>query len=191
MDPVNCSICELHCRLTRGRTGVCGLYEVKDDRIVERFADHYLVACPISIETMPILHFYPGAKFLQISTTGCNFNCPGCISTVLVREMLPDSRALQHLTAEQIIVKARDEQCVGIVFLMNDPLAAFPRFLKISQMAHAEGLKMGCSSNGYFTSDALNQLLPHLDFINIGMKGFSDDAYKACGVPESGRCSEI
>ena len=186
MDPVNCSICELRCRLTRGRAGVCGLYEVKDNRIVERFADHYLVACPISIETMPILHFYPGAKFLQISTTGCNFNCPGCISTVLVREMLPDSRALQHLTAEQIIVKARDEQCVGIVFLMNDPLAAFPRFLKISQMAHAEGLKMGCSSNGYFTSDALNQLLPHLDFINIGMKGFSDDAYKACGVPGIG-----
>ena len=126
MDQVNCSICELRCRLTQGRTGVCGLYEVKDNRIVERFADHYLVACPISIETMPILHFYPGAKFLQISTTGCNFNCPGCISTVLVREMFPDSRALQHLTAEQIIVKARDEQCVGIVFLMNDPLAAFP-----------------------------------------------------------------
>jgi cell division FtsZ-interacting protein ZapD len=26
--------------------------------------------------TMPILHFHPAAKFLQISTMGCNFDCP-------------------------------------------------------------------------------------------------------------------
>lgn len=67
-------------------------------RIVEWFPDLYLVACPISVETMPMLHYYPGAKFLQISTTGCNFNCEGCISTVIVREMSPESYALKHLT---------------------------------------------------------------------------------------------
>lgn len=97
MGPMNCSICELRCRISEGRTGVCGLYELKENQIVERFADRYLVACPISIETMPILHFHPGAKFFQISTTGCNFNCPGCISTVLVREMFHDTRSFNIL----------------------------------------------------------------------------------------------
>lgn len=183
MGPMNCSICELRCRISEGRTGACGLYELKENRIVERFADRYLVACPISIETMPILHFHPGAKFFQISTTGCNFNCPGCISTVLVREMFHHSRILQHLTAEQIINKTRENRCEGIVLLMNDPLAAFPRFIKIAKLAHAEGLKIGCSSNAYFTPESLMQLLPYLDFINIGMKGFSDRAYQACGAP--------
>lgn len=93
MDHLNCLICELRFRLAEGRRGVCGLYESSDDRIVERFADHFLVTCPISIETMPVLHFQPGTKFFQITTTGCNFNCPGCISTVLVREMVPGSLA--------------------------------------------------------------------------------------------------
>ena len=129
MNHLDCSICELRCRLTEGRQGACGLYELQENRIVERFADRYLVACPISIETAPILHFYPGAKFLQITTTGCNFNCPGCISTVLVREMFPDSRALQHLTVEQIVAKAFETRCEGIVFLMNDPLV-MPRILR-------------------------------------------------------------
>ncbi|MDD3950835.1 MAG: radical SAM protein [Desulfobacterales bacterium] len=184
MKELNCCICELRCRLAEGRTGACGLYELRDSQIVERFADRYLVACPISIETMPMLHFHPGAKFFQISTTGCNLNCPGCISTVLVREMFHDSRILQYLSAEQIIAQTLENRCEGIVFLMNDPLAAFPRFLKIAQLAHTKGLKIGCSSNAYFTVESLTQLLPYLDFINIGMKGFSDKAYRACGVPE-------
>jgi pyruvate formate lyase activating enzyme len=101
MDHLNCNICELRCQLTEGGSGVCGLYELQENRIVERFADRYPVACPISIETAPVLHFYPGTKFLQITTTGCNFNCPGCISTTLVREMFPDSRALQRLSVSK------------------------------------------------------------------------------------------
>ena len=130
-----------------------------------------------------MLHFQPGAKFLQITTTGCNFSCPGCISTVLVREMTPDSRAFKHLSADQVIAMAVETGCQGIVFLMNDPLAALRRFLRIAELAHARGLKVGCSSNTYFTPESLTQLLPCLDFINIGMKGFSDAAYRACGVP--------
>ncbi len=186
MDPINCPVCERRCLLSENLPGACGLYEVKNSHIVQRFADQYLVACPISIETMPILHFHPGAKFLQITTTGCNFNCPGCISTVLVREMFPHSTALQHLSPEQIITKAIENQCEGIVFLMNDPLAAFPSFLKIARLAKAKHLKIGCSSNTYFTKESLSQLIPYLDFINIGMKGFSDTAYQACGVPNIG-----
>lgn len=178
----NCTICERRCRLGQGRPGACGLYELNQGNIVERYPDQFLVACPISIETMPILHYQPGAKFLQITTTGCNFNCPGCISTVLVREITPDSRALKRLTAEQVIAMAEETGCQGIVFLMNDPLAAFFRFLRMAELAHARGLKVGCSSNAYFTPESLTQLMPFLDFINIGMKGFTDAAYQACGV---------
>jgi len=92
--------------------------------------DRYIVACPISIETMPILHFHPGARFLQISTTGCNFDCPGCVSTVIVREMAPDSSALLRLTPEEVVQRARDSGCSGIAFLMNDPLAGLPSFIE-------------------------------------------------------------
>lgn len=177
-----CQVCARGCLIREGGTGACGLYEVRDGELLERLADHYLVACPISIETMPMLHYHPGGKFLQISTTGCNFKCPGCISTVIVSEMPRNSRALQHLDARQVVDKALANDCLGIAFLMNDPLASLPTFLRVAQLARAENLLVGCSSNAYFTPASLEQILPYLDFINIGMKGFSDRSYRDCGA---------
>jgi hypothetical protein len=120
MSIIPCNICERGCTLGDGKAGACGLYEQRNGHVVERFPNRYLVALPISIETMPVLHFYPGGKFLQISTTGCNFDCAGCISTVIVREMPPISSALRQLTPEQVVAKAIESGCMGIVFLMND-----------------------------------------------------------------------
>lgn len=177
-----CPVCQRGCVLSEGRAGACGLYELKDGQPRERFPDRYLVACPISVETVPLLHYHPGAKFFQISTTGCNFDCPGCISTVLVREMPPDSRALKKLTPQQVVGKALEQDCLGIAFLMNDPLASLPTFLRVADLAHAQGLKVGCASNGYFCETSLRQMVARLDFINLGMKGFSDASYRACGA---------
>jgi pyruvate-formate lyase-activating enzyme len=140
------------------------------------------VACPISIETLPILHFYPGAKILQITSTGCNFSCPGCISTVLVEELDHASRALQQLSPEEVIDRALATGCRAIAYVMNDPLAAFPCFLRLAQLAREKQLLVGCASNAYFTEESLEKLLPLLDFINVGIKGFTDQAYQACGV---------
>jgi pyruvate-formate lyase-activating enzyme len=141
----------------------------------------YLIVCGISIETMPMLHYYPKGKFLQITTTGCNFECPGCISSVLVKDMGEDSAALQYRTPEEIVAKAIEEGCLGITFIMNDPLASYFTFLDVAKKAKQMGLLMGCSSNGYFTEYSATQLASYIDFINIGLKGFDDESYQSCG----------
>ena len=178
-----CPVCQRGCLLGESRPGACGLYELKDGLPSERFPDRYLVACPISVETVPLVHYHPGAKFFQISTTGCNFDCPGCISTVLVREMPPDSKALKQLTPDGVVHQALDQGCLGIAFLMNDPLASLPTFLRVADLARAQGLKVGCASNAYFSESSLGEMIARLDFINLGMKGFSDASYRACGAP--------
>lgn len=182
MITVRCEMCERSCAIPAGGVGACGRYRERDGAVVESYPHAYLVACPISIETMPMLHFHPRAKFLQISSTGCNLDCPGCISAVIVREMSPASGALKRLTPDEVVRKALDNQCVGIAFLMNDPLAGLPGFMEVALLARSNGLLVGCSTNGYFTEASLAALLPHLDFVNIGFKGFSDQAYLACGA---------
>lgn len=178
---MNCNICERGCLIPEGGTGACGLYIRKGEEIVELYPDKYLIICPISIETMPLLHFYPGGKFLQISTAGCNFNCDGCISAVIVREMNPSSRALRELSPEQIVDEAVKNDCIGITFLMNDPLASFLTFVKVAKAAKERGLLVGCSSNGYFTETSVDKIIQYLDFISIGVKGMSKEAYCNCG----------
>lgn len=177
-----CPICERRCHVEENSIGGCGRYECQDHAMVERFPNAYLVVAPISAETMPVLHFHPRAKFLQISTTGCNFDCLGCISTVVAKEMDVQSPALKRLSPKQIIDKALEQKCDGIAFLMNDPLASFYTFLEICTLAKAHGLLTGCSTNGYFTQESLDLLAPHLDFVNIGLKGLCNDIYRSCGA---------
>ncbi len=182
---MKCDICAIGCQINNGSQGICGKYAVQDGTIQELYPDRYLVVCPISIETMPMMHFYPGGKFLQISTTGCNLNCPGCVSTVIVREMNHDCAALRHLSPEQIVSEAIENQCLGIAFLMNDPLASFHTFLRVAKCARENNLLVGCSSNGYFSEASLAKITPFLDFINIGIKGTSDSSYRVCGAPSA------
>jgi pyruvate-formate lyase-activating enzyme len=178
---MQCPICENRCPVADGELGGCGQYRRIGDAMLECHPDRYLIVCPIVIETMPMLHFHPGAKFLQISTVGCNFDCPGCISTTLVRDMDPASNLLQHLAPEQVVAAAGQHDCRGITFLMNDPLASLDTFLRVAQAARRAGLLVGCATNGYFTKQSLAHLLPVIDFINIGVKGLTDQAYLDCG----------
>ncbi|MGE4319281.1 MAG: radical SAM protein [Deferribacterales bacterium] len=180
---MKCNICEIGCGIKDGSAGACGRYKNDGGKLIELFPDSYLVVCPISAETMPVMNFYPKAKFLQISTSGCNFDCSGCVATVVAKEVNPDSKALKKLTPQQIVAKAKAEECAGVVFLMNDPLASFYTFLEIAKIAKQSGLLVGCSSNGYFTEHSLDMIAPYLDFINIGIKGLSDEDYKSCGAP--------
>lgn len=178
---MHCTYCENRCPVEDGATGRCGQYRRVGSALEERCPDRYLIVCPIVIETMPMLHFHPGGKFLQISTVGCNFDCPGCISTTLVREMDPASSLLQHLPPDKVVAVALKHGCEGIAFLMNDPLASLETFLRVAAEARQKGLTVGCSTNGYFTEASLARLLPLLDFVNIGVKGLSEAAYRACG----------
>lgn len=179
---MKCNICEIGCILEEGKTGRCGMYSLQGDNIEEIYPDRYLTLFPISIETMPILHFNPRGKFLQISTIGCNFRCGGCISENLTAGMDTIAGGLQHMNADDVIKKALDEKCIGIVFCLNDPIVSLHTFTALAEKARENGLYTGCSTNCFFTEESLEKLMPHLSFINIGFKGFTDQAYRACGA---------
>jgi len=178
---MRCPICERGCRIERGQSGACGRYTFDGERIVERFPDRYLITSPISVETIPLLHFHPGAPFFQISTVGCNFHCPGCIATVTAKELRQDSPALRHLEPEAVVDMALARGCRGIAFLMNDPLASYFTFVNVGRVAKARGLFVTCASNGFFTETSLAPLCELLDGINIGVKGVSAARVGACG----------
>ncbi len=182
---MKCEICETGCNIKENGFGKCRMYTVNNGVIKERFANSYSTLFPISIETMPTFHFCPNSKFLQISSIGCNFSCNGCISEILATGTETISGTLKKVPPEKVIKKAIKEECKGIVFCINDPSVSFYTFLTLAKLAKENNLKVGFSTNGYFTAKALGQLIPYTDFVNIGMKGFSDESYKTCGVPSS------
>ncbi|NMB78004.1 MAG: radical SAM protein [Methanomicrobiales archaeon] len=181
-DSQQCRICEQGCRIPPGGTGICRMYTQEDGTIRERYPDSYLTIMPVSIETVPILHHSPRAKVLQVSSTGCTFSCPGCVSGVLIGDIERIAVALKRLPPEAVVARANQEGCSGIVFCLNEPAVSLPSFLRLARAASDAGLSVGCSTNGYFTKEALDQLIPYLDFINFGLKGSSDQPYHMCGA---------
>ena len=172
----------MKCDIKDGGTGGCGMYTQADGEIRERFPDRYLAAVDTAIESMPMVHYHPRGKFLQVCTVGCNFKCNGCVSEVLTDHFSAIEGSFQEMTPEDVIQKAMAESCIGVMFCFNEPTVSYFTFLRLAKAAKENGLLVGCSTNGYMTRWALEGLIPVLDFVNVGLKGTSRDVYRSCGV---------
>jgi pyruvate-formate lyase-activating enzyme len=158
------------------------MYRNEQGTITENYPDAYLNIYPVSSESIPMLHFYPNSIFLLISTIGCNFACEGCISEFQTTRPGTLQKVLTPHTPEEILAIAREGTCRGITFCLNEPAVSLPSFLRVARAAKNEGLLVGCSSNGYMTHEALQSLIPYLDFANIGLKGSTNERYRECGA---------
>ena len=179
---MQCNVCEFGCEINEYSRGRCGTYVCTGDTIVQDPGMGYIGAYPISIETVPLLQYHPSGKFLQVFSTGCNFQCSGCVARLLASSK-PLSRP--SLTPSQVVEKALQQECLGVVSTLNEPAANYYLFRDLAVQAKEKGLLVGCSTNCYFTGETLNKLGQLVDFMNVGIKGYSDRSYINCGVPSS------
>ncbi|HPT38150.1 MAG TPA: radical SAM protein [Methanothrix sp.] len=179
---MQCKVCEMGCEINEHSTGRCGTYVNDGCTIIQSPEIGYMGAYPISIETVPMLHFHPSSKFLQVFSTGCNFECTGCVA-----RMLASSRSLGWPTFSpaQVIAKALQQKCKGVVSMLNEPAANYYIFRELAMQAKDKGLLVGCSTNCYFTDETIEELGDLVDFVNAGVKGHSDQIYRTCGARSS------
>jgi pyruvate-formate lyase-activating enzyme len=158
------------------------MYTNIGNKIKERYPGRYLAAVDTAIESMPMVHYHPRGRFLQVCTVGCNFKCQGCVSEILTDHVSAMEGTFQKMTPGQVIDKALSASCIGVMFCFNEPTVSYFTFKTLAQMAQKKGLLVGCSTNGYMTQPALEGLMPYLDFVNLGLKGMSQEAYRNCGI---------
>ncbi len=179
---MRCKICEMNCDIKESGIGGCGMYVHVDGEIRERYPGRYLAAVDTAIESMPMVHYHPRGKFLQVCTVGCNFKCNGCVSEILTDHLSAVEGSFQEMTPDDVIKRALAESCIGVMFCFNEPTVSYFTFRRLAKTAKENGLLAGCSTNGYMTEWALEGLMPVLDFVNFGLKGTSREAYRFCGV---------
>lgn len=186
VDFVQCRICEHKCNIGEGSTGICRMYTQSGGVLREKYPGRFFACYPVSSESIPLLHFMPNGKFLLVSTIGCNFRCPGCVSEMIISNTDSVSRMLKEYRAEEILDFADREDCSGVVFCLNEPSVSYYTFLNLVEAAKDRGLLAGCSTNGYLTERALLNAATYLDFVNVGLKGSGDGRYRECGAVSSG-----
>jgi len=129
------------------------------------------------IEKKPLFHFYPGTRAYSIATVGCNFCCLNCQNAYI--SQYPREHAGRVLgdvvDAEELVKDAVAQGCHTVAATYNEPTVAIEFALDVMRAARAVGLRTVWVTNGYFTAEAAEQIVPLLDAANIDLKGINNE----------------
>lgn len=181
---VRCTICQRRCLIEDGANGFCSTRLNRGGRL---YTLSYGVVSTLSvapIEIKPLYHFYPGSFWLSLGSLGCNFRCPGCQNWQIAHVKMAASgraeakRSTEFLSPEEAVRLAESRECRGLSFTYNEPTIWLEYTLDCSKLAHARGLLTNYVTNGFITSEALDEMGPYLDAFRVDLKGFSEDCYR-------------
>lgn len=167
-ETVRCQVCPRTCVIPAGERGVC---EVRKNREGELHLTTYGQAVSSSvdpIEKKPLFHVAPGADVLSIAAKGCNLKCDFCqnyriaIEHQGVREM--------DLPPDDLADRVADDDIDGLAYTYTEPTIFLEYALDTMQVAPEDTLQVFVS-NGYMNPETVDSLAPHLDAINVDIKG--------------------
>lgn len=155
------------------------MYSRDEQGIRERFPHRWSSCASSAIESNSFYHVDPGSRCLSIGTTGCNFRCCYCSNAYFAKEdPAIQQERLYALGPRELVGMARKLNCHSIVFNINEPAVSIPSLLDVSREAQRAGIPMGCLTNAYTTEEATEVLASIFSFINVSLKGLSDDFNK-------------
>ncbi|UCH07846.1 MAG: AmmeMemoRadiSam system radical SAM enzyme, partial [Deltaproteobacteria bacterium] len=137
------------------------------------------------IEKKPLFQFYPGSRAYSIATVGCNFKCKHCQNSDISQFPREKKGYIvgEEIGPGQIATEAERAGCTSIAYTYTEPTVFFELAYGTAQKAREKGIKNIFVSNGYMTPEALEEISPYLDGINIDLKAFTETFYKEiCGA---------
>ncbi|TNJ27495.1 Pyruvate formate-lyase activating enzyme [Giardia muris] len=186
-DIVRCTACPHYCKIKPGRVGICG---VRYNRLGKLYLSVWAKPSAIHVDPMekkPLYHFYPGQRILSLGTIGCNFKCSFCQNWQLsmerpspkdIEESCFDLAGRELLTPKDVIAYCQRQDIRFIAATYNEPTIWFEYSLDLARLAKDHGIKYVYVSNGFTSTEQLEQLKDIISAINIDLKGFNDAVYR-------------
>ena len=191
---VQCLACRHYCTIAESKVGICGVRQNIDG---ELFLLVYGNAASVNldpIEKKPLFHFLPGSQIFSLGTIGCNFGCKFCQNWDIsqagkeLKIKLTKANKLANLDAEigkngyRLMPSEIVDYCVknnipSIAYTYNEPSIFFEYTYDTARLAKKAGLKNVYVSNGYASTEAVDEMTGLLDAINIDLKGFTEEFY--------------
>ena len=178
---VLCGICPRGCNIEEGHTGFCGARGNVGGRVTALNYGRVTSIALDPIEKKPLNRFMPGSMILSVGSYGCNLRCPFCQNCEI---SMADGKTMRtyEITPEQLADKAqelRPRGNIGVAYTYNEPLIGYEFVYDCAVLASRRGLKNVLVTNGYICEKPLCDILPHIDAMNIDLKGFTEEFYKS------------
>ena len=178
-----CEVCFRHCEIPEGGRGFCGARGCREGTVVPLNYGLLTSLALDPIEKKPLARFHPGGKVLSLGSWGCNLRCPFCQNHEISwsPEALSFGERAERVTPEALAEAAldcRDRGNIGLAFTYNEPLIGWEFVRDTARLAHASGLLNVLVTNGTASLSVLEELGPHIDAMNIDLKGFTEAYYR-------------
>ena len=181
-EQVLCDVCPKFCKLREGQIGFCRARSNIGGKIVPINYGQATSLALDPIEKKPLMRFCPGTYILSYGSYGCNLRCPYC-QNASISMAGPDNCPHRVITPEGLTDLAVDLSNqepgnIGVAFTYNEPTVCFEFIRDTSKLLHEAGLKSVVVTNGGLVRTYADELLPHVDALNIDLKGFSNEFYR-------------
>ena len=178
-----CQVCMHHCKLKPGQWGICRARKNETEEIVCKSYGQISSLALDPIEKKPLNRFYPGSKILSVGSFGCNLRCPFCQNNE-ISMVSPDMSEENYLSPAEladIALQCREKGNIGVAFTYNEPLISWEYVFDTARLVKKAGMKNVLVTNGTASPEILEKLLPHIDAMNIDLKGFREEYYEKLG----------
>lgn len=171
-----CLLCAHYCHLKEGQAGICGVNKNVDGSI-KNLVYGYPVAMHVDpVEKKPLYHFLPDTRAFSLGTIGCNFKCPFCQNWSISQEKELHSK--EYFAPRNIVDMALKYECASIAYTYNEPTIFYPYAKDIAILAHEKGIKNIFVTNGFESSEVIDDMIGIIDAANVDLKSFNHDYYK-------------
>lgn len=181
-EQVLCDVCPKFCKLREGQIGFCRARSNIGGRIVPINYGQATSLALDPIEKKPLMRFCSGTYILSYGSYGCNLRCPYC-QNASISMAGPDNCPHRLITPEGLTdlavdLSKQEPRNIGVAFTYNEPTVCFEFIRDTSKLLHEAGLKSVVVTNGGLVRTYADELLPHVDALNIDLKGFSNEFYR-------------
>lgn len=178
-----CEVCFRHCEIPEGGLGFCGARTCEGGRVK---AANYGMVTSLAldpIEKKPLARFRPGSMIVSAGSYGCNLRCPFCQNSSISwsDEALSLAGKVPYMPPEQLAAAAKaaePEGNIGVAFTYNEPLVGYEYVRDTAKLVHEAGMVNVLVTNGTADLNVLEELAPHIDAMNIDLKGFTSSYYR-------------
>lgn len=176
-DIIECLLCLHFCKISNGKTGICGVRKNTGDKI-ELITYGILSGYAVDpVEKKPFYHFFPGKNILSIGSFGCNLRCDFCQNHTISQVKAPIHSTITD--PKKILRDVKNTyNNIGLAFTYNEPVIWFEFMRDMAEIVKLEGFNTAMISNGFVNPMPLNEITGFIDAFNIDLKAFNNEFYK-------------
>jgi len=179
---VQCQLCNRECKIAPNKTGICRVRKNIDGTLYALTYGRTLTMSIDPVEKKPLFHFKPGTLCTGVSTFGCNFRCTFCQNWQISQDFMESQiAAVPYTFPEEIVLQTKTQGIPGIAYTYTEPTIFAEYALDTMKLAKEQGLYNVWISNGYTTQNALKDIIPYMDAVNVDLKGNEKFYRKMCG----------